>query len=81
MEKAADFQPRTMKVRGSIKVKLGDGNRKFVQGCCKEVMVELEEFQIIIDFYVFYLGKVDLILGIDWLATLERLSLIGGNRS
>nr|KYP32370.1 Retrovirus-related Pol polyprotein from transposon opus [Cajanus cajan] len=56
------------------KVTLGDGNKKKVQGRCNGVLVELDELQIIIDSYVFDVGDVDLILGVEWLATLGKVT-------
>nr|KYP71834.1 Retrotransposable element Tf2 [Cajanus cajan] len=56
------------------KVTLGDGNKKNVQGRCNGVLVELDELQIIIDSYVFDVGDVDLILGVEWLATLGKVT-------
>ncbi|KAJ1387556.1 Aspartic peptidase domain superfamily [Sesbania bispinosa] len=76
-----EFRKEEMKADGSgyghstaTTVKLGDGNRKLVQGRCKGVSVELEELKIIIDSYVFDIGEVDLILGIEWLATLGEVT-------
>lgn len=59
-------------------VYLGDGCRVPCQGVCRELRVELGVelrvelgvCQLTIDGYLFELGRVDLILGIEWLSSL-----------
>ncbi|KZV43200.1 peroxidase 64 [Dorcoceras hygrometricum] len=52
---------------------LGDGARVTCQGICRQLLVDLRHCEIQIDSYVFELGGVDLILGIDWLRTLGEV--------
>ncbi|KZV19296.1 peroxidase 64 [Dorcoceras hygrometricum] len=52
---------------------LGDGGRVACTGICKRLVVDLRQCNILIDTYVFELGGVDLILGIDWLRTLGEV--------
>ncbi|KZV19421.1 hypothetical protein F511_08762 [Dorcoceras hygrometricum] len=52
---------------------LGDGARVTCQGICRQLIVDLSQCEIQIDSYVFELGGVDLILGIDWLRTLGEV--------
>jgi len=54
-------------------VRLGDGNRKSTQGCCKNLKVQLGPYMMEGDFFLFDLGGVDLILGVAWLATLGEI--------
>ncbi|KZV46800.1 peroxidase 64 [Dorcoceras hygrometricum] len=49
---------------------LGDGGKVSCQGICRGLIVDLRECEIQIDGYVFELGGVDLILGVDWLRRL-----------
>ncbi|XP_075515463.1 uncharacterized protein LOC142550108 [Primulina tabacum] len=54
---------------------LGDGCRVACQGLCKGVEVDLGLCQIQIEGYLFDLGELDLILGVDWLRTLGDVML------
>ncbi|KZV56971.1 peroxidase 64 [Dorcoceras hygrometricum] len=49
---------------------LGDGGRVPCQGLCKNLLVDLRQCMVEVNGYVFQLGGVDLILGVDWLRTL-----------
>lgn len=51
-------------------VRLGDGHRKPTQGCCKDLVVQMGEYELSGDFFLFDLGGVDVILRVAWLATL-----------
>lgn len=57
----------------ALGVKLGDGKRKAIAGLCKEVSVDLGPLEIVIDLFVFDMGEVDVILGIDWLASIGEV--------
>lgn len=48
----------------SHKVRLGDGNHKSTQGCCKNLKIQLGAYTMVGDFFLFELGGVDLILGV-----------------
>ncbi|KZV37944.1 hypothetical protein F511_17716 [Dorcoceras hygrometricum] len=52
---------------------LGDGGRVQRQGLCKGLVVDLRHCVIEVDGYVFQLGGVDLILGVEWLRTLGEV--------
>ena len=58
-------------------VRLGDGNIKSTQCCCKNLKVHLGPYMMEGYFFLFNLGGVDLILGVAWLATLGKLKQIG----
>jgi len=55
--------------------KLGDVFRRGTSGCCKEVIVSVEKCSIKEKFYLFELGRVDIILGVTWLAALEDVKV------
>ncbi|XP_017420235.1 uncharacterized protein LOC108330249 [Vigna angularis] len=59
-------------------VSLGDGYKKFTQGCCERVTVRLEGVDVEEEFYVFELGGVDVILGVAWLAKLGEVRMNWG---
>ncbi|WVY99731.1 hypothetical protein V8G54_025801 [Vigna mungo] len=52
---------------------LGDGHRKQTQECCQGVMLQLGGVEIAEQYHVFELGGVNMILGVDWLATLGEV--------
>ncbi|XP_073121107.1 uncharacterized protein [Henckelia pumila] len=54
-------------------VYLGDGCRVDCQGVCKNLLVDIGVCQATIQGYLFDLGGVDLILGVDWLRTLGEV--------
>ncbi|XP_073149101.1 uncharacterized protein [Henckelia pumila] len=54
---------------------LGDGGRITCQGVCKKLCVELDQCDVTIEGYLFDLGGIDLILGVDWLRTLGDIML------
>ncbi|XP_073057376.1 uncharacterized protein [Primulina eburnea] len=58
---------------------LGDGCRVSSQGVCRRLKVDLGQCQIQIEGYLFELGGIDLILGVDWLRTLGDV-LLNWNR-
>ena len=59
-----------MKLIPSYSVRLGDGHNKMTRGHFKDVEVKLENHTIKETFFLFELGGVDLILRVEWLATL-----------
>ncbi|XP_073035244.1 uncharacterized protein [Primulina eburnea] len=54
---------------------LGDGCRVSCQGVCRELEVDLGQCRVKIEGYLFELGGIDLILGVDWLRTLGDVLL------
>ncbi|XP_073017749.1 uncharacterized protein [Primulina eburnea] len=54
---------------------LGDGCRVSCQGVCRELEVDFGQCIIKIEGYLFELGGIDLILGVDWLRTLGDVLL------
>jgi len=56
-------------------VRLGDGHKKQTQGCCKDVEVNLENHVVKETFFLFELGGVDVILGVEWLASLGEVKV------
>lgn len=56
-------------------VSLGDGYRKESRGCCKQVRIEMGGAEVAERFYLFELGGVDMILGIEWLGKLGEVTM------
>ncbi|XP_052728288.1 uncharacterized protein LOC108338275 [Vigna angularis] len=56
-------------------VSLGDGRKKRTSGCCPKVVVDMGGVAIGEKFYLFDLGGVDMILGVEWLAKLGEITL------
>ncbi|XP_073035559.1 uncharacterized protein [Primulina eburnea] len=54
---------------------LGDGCRVSCQGVCRDLVADMGQCQIQIDGYLFELGGIDMILGVDWLRTLGDVLL------
>jgi len=54
---------------------LGDGHKKITSGCCRTIMVQLEEHVVEKMFYLFEVGGVGLILGVTWLASLRDVKV------
>lgn len=50
-------------------VKLGDGYMIPSTSMCKNFELQLIEFSMLADYYVFSLSCVDVILGVTWLET------------
>lgn len=59
-------------------VSLGDGQRKKTRGCCPRVVVCMGDVEITEKFYLFELGGVDMILGVEWLAKLGEITVDWG---
>ncbi|WVZ12616.1 hypothetical protein V8G54_017146 [Vigna mungo] len=59
-------------------VSLGDGQKKRISGCCEGVKLELGEAQLIERFYLFELGGVEIILGVEWLQRLGEVMVDWG---
>jgi len=51
-------------------MKLGDGFIRSTSGYCENIVIKLENHTVKEKFYVFELRRVDVILGVAWLATL-----------
>ncbi|KAF7802354.1 Retrotransposable element Tf2 [Senna tora] len=56
-------------------VTVGDGHVVKGQGICKGLKVEMQGAEIKQNFYLFNLGEVDVILGIEWLESLGEVSV------
>ncbi|KAF2313837.1 hypothetical protein GH714_018224 [Hevea brasiliensis] len=57
----------------SFNVKLGDGCKVSSTGLCKQLELQLLDYTVNTDCYVFPLGGVDFILGVAWLETLGEI--------
>ncbi|KAF7810390.1 Retrotransposable element Tf2 [Senna tora] len=57
----------------SYRVTLGDGYTVQQQGCCKGLEIEMQGLRIRENFYLFKLGDVDMILGVEWLESLGEV--------
>ncbi|XP_017436729.1 uncharacterized protein LOC108343145 [Vigna angularis] len=62
----------------SYLVSLGDDQKKKTRGCCERVMIEIGETEVAERFYLFELGGVDVILGVEWLEKLGEVTLDWG---
>ncbi|KAF7842448.1 Retrotransposable element Tf2 [Senna tora] len=59
----------------SYTVTVRDGHSVKSEGRCKKLKVELQGTTLMQDFYLFDLGEVDLILGMEWLKSLGEVSV------
>ena len=55
-------------------IRLGDGHHIWVQERCKKVCLKLGEFSSKLIAMVFELENLDMVLGMDWLKTLEEVT-------
>lgn len=53
-------------------VSLGDGQKRKTRGCCPKVIIQMRGTKIVEKFYLFELGGVEMILGVEWLAKWEK---------
>ena len=53
-----------------LQVTVGNGASMQCAGCCKEVSVRLDTYCCTLDFYLLPIYGADLVLGVQWLATL-----------
>nr|KYP60183.1 hypothetical protein KK1_015634 [Cajanus cajan] len=51
-------------------VEVGDGHKIKSNGVCEGIKLEVQDFTIIRDFFLFGLGEVDVVLGLEWLVGL-----------
>ena len=58
---------------GLYSVEVGDGHKVRCQGVCRSLPIELQDLQITQNCYLFELGGVDLVLGMEWLAGLGAI--------
>ncbi|XP_014521642.1 uncharacterized protein LOC106778213 [Vigna radiata var. radiata] len=59
-------------------VSLGNGQKRRISGCCEPVVLELEDTAVVEKFYLFELGGVEVILGIEWLKKLGEVMVDWG---
>jgi hypothetical protein len=52
----------------SFTVEVGDGRKIPCVGVCSQLSITLQGLHVQQDFYVFELGNVDIVLGMEWLA-------------
>ncbi|WVZ02752.1 hypothetical protein V8G54_023558 [Vigna mungo] len=60
-------------------VEVGDGHKVHCQGKCQGLILEVQGLQIQQDFFVFSLGGADIVLGLEWLASLGEVRADFGN--
>ena len=65
----------------SFWVRLGDGRKRQTNGVCRAVTLSLGGVDLLVDFHIFPLGGVDVILGFSWLRTLGNISFNWDNLS
>ncbi|WVZ18618.1 hypothetical protein V8G54_005940 [Vigna mungo] len=56
-------------------VSLGDGRKKQTGGYCRNVPINVGETEVFENFYLFELGEVDLIFGMEWLSKLGDVTI------
>ncbi|XP_073225764.1 uncharacterized protein [Cicer arietinum] len=56
-------------------VEVGDGHKVQNRGKCTQPQTILQQLEVIQDFYLFGLKGVDLVLGLDWLASLGEVKV------
>ena len=54
-------------------VEVGHGQREFSQGICKDVMLMMQGTEVQQHFFLLNLGGTDVVLGMDWLASLGKI--------
>ncbi|KAA0060318.1 peroxidase 64 [Cucumis melo var. makuwa] len=54
-------------------VTTGDGTRCKGKGICRRIELKLEELTIVADFLAVELGKVDVVLGMQWLDMMDTM--------
>nr|GEV30060.1 retrotransposon Gag domain, retroviral aspartyl protease [Tanacetum cinerariifolium] len=66
--------PKTMKVQvAPFGVQIGNGDFIRCGHICKDLPIQINELKIVQDFYCFSIGGADLVLGIQWLETLNTV--------
>ncbi|KAF7821313.1 Retrotransposable element Tf2 [Senna tora] len=63
----------TVEKTKACRVTLGDGYSVQQEGKCRGVEIELQGLQVQENFYLFKLGDVDMILGMEWLESLGEV--------
>ncbi|GAU13119.1 hypothetical protein TSUD_174190 [Trifolium subterraneum] len=54
-------------------IKLGDGHKVLSKGVCKGITLRLGDVDFTVDALVLELGGLDVVLGVSWLSTLEKV--------
>ena len=54
-------------------VEVGDGHKVKCQGLCRDLWIEFQELKFTQNCYLFDLGGADLVLGVEWLASLGKV--------
>ena len=63
----------------SYVVEVGDGRKIECQGKCADFILEIQGLQIQQDFFIFEIGGADIVLGLEWLASLGEVKANFGN--
>lgn len=53
-----------------LTIRLGDGFQTNTRGNCREVEMEIGDFKILVEAYLFKMSEIDVVLGVKWLKTL-----------
>ena len=54
-------------------VEVGDGHKIKCKGVCREVPLKVQEVPVQQQFFLIGLGGVDMVLGMEWLASLGEI--------
>ena len=60
----------------SYVVEVGDGRKIDCQGKCADFILEIQGLQIRQEFFTFEIGGPDIVLGLEWLASLGEVRQI-----
>ncbi|WVZ05565.1 hypothetical protein V8G54_018911 [Vigna mungo] len=56
-------------------VSLGDRQKKRINGCCEQATLKVGDAKIVERFYIFELGGVEVILSVEWLRKLGKVTV------
>ena len=54
---------------------MGDGHKADTCGICRNICVEIEAGNVLIDAVLFELGDIDIFLGMSWLRSLGEMTI------
>lgn len=59
--------------KSQLAVQIANGDTLPCLGCCKSVVLQLQNFQFMVGLYILPLGGCDIVLGVDWLRSLGTI--------
>jgi len=61
--------------RASLQCNSSNGDKLHSEGLCRSVRIKCQDAEIVIDFHILPIGGCQMVLGVDWLQTLDELTL------